>query len=355
LPKIEINSGVKVLDVPKGTVLIDALNNAGIFVPSACGSTGKCGLCKVKIIKGNYRLDSATIEKIPVEQRDAGLHLSCQVKVNEDIGIEIHPEYLSAQQFKSRLRKKRFLTNDIVELTLEMVSPSSISFKPGQYIVLKSKPYDNNKMVMRPFSIASSTALNSVIQLNIRLNPSGICTPWIFNHLQEGQEVEFNGPRGAFFIRNTLYPMVFIAGGSGIAPVRSILHTMRDYKIDRDGILFFGALTQKDLFYVEEMMELEGRLKGFKYIPALSNELTESDWSGERGLITEVVDRYLRDNISQYEAYLCGKPAMINACISVLEKKKISKENLLFDLFNEARQPVKTKTEISENKTSVQT
>lgn len=346
MPKININSGRKILDVPKGTILINALCDAGIFVPSACGSTGRCGLCKVKVKRGVDEFCRAENEKLSVAEKNDGLHLSCQVKVIGDIDIEIHSEYLSAQQFKSVLQKKKLLTHDIVELTLEMISPSSLSFKPGQYIVLKSRPYDDNKMVMRPFSIASSSALDNVVQLNIRLNPSGICTPWIFSHLQEGQEVEFNGPRGVFFIRNSLKPMLFIAGGSGMAPVRSILHTMRDYNIEREGVFFFGALTQKDLFYIEEMRDLQCKLKKFKFIPALSNEISDSDWTGERGLVTEVIDRFMGDNLSQYEAYLCGKPAMINACISVLEKKNIVNENIFYDLFNEAKKPVKTKTEV---------
>ncbi len=132
-------------------------------------------------------------------------------------------------------------------------------------------------------------------------------------------------------------PMLFIAGGSGMAPVRSILRTMSHYKIKRKAMYFFGALTQKDLFYLDEMAFLEQNMVDFQFIPALSNEPVQSDWNGARGLITEAVEKCLVDDASEYEAYLCGKPAMIQACISVLGKKNIPSERSYFDLFNAAK------------------
>jgi Na+-transporting NADH:ubiquinone oxidoreductase subunit F len=168
---------------------------------------------------------------------------------------------------------------------------------------------------MRPFSIASSNSDHTFIQLNIRLNPQGTVTPWIFNTLELGQEVRFNGPRGNFYIRNTLSPMLFIAGGSGMAPVRSILKTMRDHKSNRKALFFFGALTQNDLFYLDEMTKLQKEMTNFTFVPALSCEPDGSSWKGERGLITNVMDRILTDDLSEYEAYLCGKPAMIEGCL----------------------------------------
>lgn len=337
--KIDINNGCRIVECNKGELLIDALSLNGINLPSACGSKGKCGLCKVRILDPQIAPTEAELRMIDEEKRSAGYHLSCQIVLNDDIKIELPKEFLTSQEFSSRVKSKKLLTSDIMELTLELISPEAINFHPGQYISMKVPPLNGKKGVIRPFSIASSSSDTSFIQLNTRLNPDGICTPWIFNDLREGDTVNFTGPRGNFYIRNTERPMLFIAGGSGMAPVRSILRTMLHYKINRKAIYFFGALQQKDLYYLDEMAQLEKELPDFKFVPALSNEPVGSDWVGERGLIPEVAGRILRDNTSEYEAYLCGKPAMIQACMSVLEMKNIPAERAYFDLFNVAKVP----------------
>jgi NAD(P)H-flavin reductase len=153
--------------------------------------------------------------------------------------------------------------------------------------------------------------------------------------------LNISGPRGNFYLRNTENPILFIAGGSGMAPVRSILQTMKAFNINRKAIYFFGALTQNDLFYLDEMTVFEKTLPDFKFIPALSNEPSGSGWTGETGLITDVMDRVCTYSLSGYEAYLCGKPAMVDGCIAVLEKKGLDKSNAFFDLFNSPKPAVK--------------
>lgn len=338
---INLNSGKKLLSVESGIRLIDALAISNIYLPSACGSSGRCGLCKVKVINSADVCSKSEIELLSDADRNTGIRLGCQIQVFDGMQIEIPSEYLNAQEFISVLKRKRFLTRDIVELTLELKSPASISFNAGQYVTLKMPAAGDKKAVMRPFSIASSTAEHSFIQLNIRLNPSGIVTPWIFQELTEGQEVRFSGPRGRFFIQNSQSPMLFIAGGSGMAPVRSILRTMADHSIRRSAVFFFGALTQNDLFYLDEMEIYREKLGDFKFIPALSNEPENSTWNGERGLITEVMNRNLECDASGYEAYLCGKPAMIEGCIPMLVNKEIPKDRIFFDLFSSPSQQSK--------------
>jgi Na+-transporting NADH:ubiquinone oxidoreductase subunit F len=336
--KIVVNSGKKIIDVEKGCKLIDALSGQGIYLPSACGSTGRCGLCKVNVKLGGGPFSASEMNHLTATQREAHVRLACQVEVSGDLEIELPPEFLMAQNYTSVVKKKRFLTKDIVELTLELVTPSSIHFHSGQYITLKMPAYEGKKAEMRPFSIASSNADQSFIQLNVRLNPQGTVTPWILNELQEGQEVGFSGPRGNFFIRNSMRPMIFVAGGSGMAPVRSILKTMQEHHSTRSVLFFFGALTQNDLFYIDEIEQLKKDLENFTFIPVLSNEPEGSDWKGERGLVTEAMDRMLTVQLKEYEAYLCGKPAMIEGCLPAFDKKEIDKERIFFDLFSSPKQ-----------------
>jgi len=337
--RIDINSGKKIIDAECGTALIDILAAQNIFLPSACGSSGKCGLCKVTIGSGINSFTDAENSLLSENEKDSSVHLACQVRVSGDIRIEIPSEYLGAREFVSVVKSKSVLTRDIVELTLSLISPSGMNFNAGQYITLKMPSNGDNKSAMRPFSIASSNTEKSQIQLNIRLNPQGTVTPWIFNTLQIGDEVAFSGPRGNFFMRNTMNPMLFIAGGSGMAPLRSILQTMSAHKSTRKVMYFFGALTQNDLFYIDEMAMYEKVLPNFKFIPALSNEPSESAWQGERGLVIEAVDR-ICSQLNGYEAYLCGKPAMIEGCTVALEKKGIDRSQVFFDLFNSPK-PVK--------------
>jgi Na+-transporting NADH:ubiquinone oxidoreductase subunit F len=337
--KVNINNGKRVLEIKEGEKLIDILSAHGIHLPSACGSKGNCGLCKIKVIKPEISFTESEIERLSKDERNEAFHLSCQISLQQEINIEIPEEYLTSQEYTAKLTSRRLLTSDIIELTLELISPASISFNPGQYILFKVPPIGDRKAFMRPFSIASSSADTSFIQLNIRRNPEGICTSWIFDELKQGQVVNFSGPRGNFYMRNTERPMLFIAGGSGMAPVRSILKTMYHFRINRKAIFFFGALNHTDLFYLDEMERLQKEMSNFKFIPALSNEPEGSTWQGERGLIPEVAERYLVGDVSEYEAYLCGKPAMIQSCISILSTKNIPSERTYFDLFNVAKLP----------------
>ncbi|HRX44804.1 MAG TPA: hypothetical protein P5091_02060, partial [Acholeplasmataceae bacterium] len=127
--------------------------------------------------------------------------------------------------------------------------------------------------------------------------------------------------------------MICIAGGSGKAPIRSILYYLRDQGMNRKVKYFFGAKSKRDLYYTEEFQELSKEFPNFEYIPALSEPQPEDNWTGEVGLITDVVDKHVGD-LSESEAYLCGSPGMINACIKVLNKHEIRQENVFFDNFS---------------------
>jgi Na+-transporting NADH:ubiquinone oxidoreductase subunit F len=166
----------------------------------------------------------------------------------------------------------------------------------------------------------------------IRRVPGGICTEWIFDHLKEGDKVYFTAPYGNFRLSGSSSPILFIAGGSGMGPIWSMLNDMKGKGIRRDASYFFGALTKRDLFLENELMALQKELPGFSFVPALSNEQEGSDWKGHRGLITDVVARHCLD-CSNQEAYLCGSPGMIEACRKVLIQGGMREENIFYDRF----------------------
>lgn len=330
--KIDINSAEKELTVDGGSSLLSSLSENNIFIPSACGGRGSCAYCKVKVLEGGGIIGPVEEPYLSPEERKENIRLSCQVKVRNDLKIEIPKELFSVKKFRGMVEQKTKLTYDIVGLRLQLIEPDTIDFISGQYIQLESKEYKGRDAVMRAYSISSVPSQKECIELIIRLVPNGICTTWVFEHLKEKDEVTFSGPYGEFCLTDTDAPIIFIAGGSGMAPIWSIIHDMKEKGIERQTHYFFGALTQKDLFYMDKLNALAQDLPWFNFIAALSNEPEGSVWQGERGLITEVVEKYFPDT-SKHEGYLCGSPGMINACLNVLSKGGMPEHKIFYDKF----------------------
>jgi Na+-transporting NADH:ubiquinone oxidoreductase subunit F len=248
------------------------------------------------------------------------------------MAVEIPRELFSVRRFSGTCTGKRPLTADILELRIELSEPKAIEFLAGQYVQLESEEYRGRDSVIRAYSISSPPSSAGHIELVIRRVPDGICTTWVFDHLRENQPVRFSGPYGEFHIRDTAAPVLFIAGGSGMAPIWSMLRDMEEKGNTRPAAYFFGALTREDLFYAEELYAFSARNAWFTFVPALSKEPDSSGWDGERGLITEVLARHFPD-CSHHEAYLCGSPGMIDACVNVLKKGGMPENNIFYDKF----------------------
>jgi Na+-transporting NADH:ubiquinone oxidoreductase subunit F len=330
--KISINEGTKELSVRGGSPLLFNLAENQIFVPSACGGRGSCAYCKVQVTEGGGPVGPVEAPYLASEEEKDQVRLSCQVKVRNDLHIVIPEELFLVKRFSGIVERKRPLTYDIVELRIKLEEPKVIDFMAGQYVQLESEEYKGRDAVMRAYSISSPPSDKEHIELMIRKVPNGIMTTWVFDYLQEGHKIHLSGPYGQFCLSQTDAPMVFIAGGSGMAPIWSMLRDMKENGLQRPTTYFFGALTQKDLFYVDEMKKLEAELPWFKFVPALSNEPEDSDWDGERGLITDVVAKHYPD-VSLHEGYLCGSPGMIDACVAVLTEGKMPESCIFYDKF----------------------
>jgi Na+-transporting NADH:ubiquinone oxidoreductase subunit F len=332
--KISINDGAKELEVKGGQPLLKALNQEGVFIPSACGGRGSCGLCKVRVVSGGGDYLPTELPWISEEEKKQQVRLSCQFKVKQDVSIVIPEVLFLVKEFKTVVERIRDLTHDIKEVTLRLKEPTEITPKAGQYVQFEVPEYEKtNERVYRAYSIASSPMDKNHVELEIRLVPNGICTTYVHTLLKEGNEVTINGPYGEFYLRDTDKNIIFIAGGSGMAPIKSILYDMASKGSKRKASYFFGARSKRDLFLLDEMKELEEKMPNFKFIPALSEPQIEDDWKGEVGLITDVVRRMVTEG-SNSEAYLCGSPGMINACINVLTELEVLQENIFYDKFS---------------------
>ncbi|WP_045216011.1 NADH:ubiquinone reductase (Na(+)-transporting) subunit F [Desulfonatronovibrio magnus] len=329
---ININTGQKVLTVNGGSSLLSALSENQIFIPSACGGRGSCAYCKVQVNKGGGPVSPIEAPYLSLEELENNTRLSCQIKVREDIDIHIPEELFKARRFKARVSTKTMLTYDIMELGLELIEPAEIDFTAGQYIQLESKEYKGRESVIRAYSLSSLPSDVNRAELIMRRVPEGICTTWAFDHLREEEEIFFSGPYGDFKLQDTDAPAIFIAGGSGMAPIWSILRHMKEQNIRKKAYYFFSGRIHDDLFFTDELFSLEKELYDFKYVPCLTREPQDSKWDGERERIPIVMPKYIPD-ASQYEAYLCGSSALIDACCSKLSQMGVQDDRMYFDKF----------------------
>jgi Na+-transporting NADH:ubiquinone oxidoreductase subunit F len=231
------------------------------------------------------------------------------------------------------------LTYDIKEVTFRLDDPNQIEFVCGQYVQIVVPPYgDYKESVQRAYSMSSKPGDPNLIELLVRLVPGGIATTWVHKFLKEGDAVELVGPFGDFRIHDTPAAMVCVAGGSGMAPFKSMLNELFDKGSfpEKEIWYFFGARTTRDMFYLDELRALEAKWPRFHFVPALSEPKPEEKWQGETGLITEVLERYIKSDVPKakgLEGYLCGSPGMINACINVMTKNGIKDSDIYFDKF----------------------
>jgi Na+-transporting NADH:ubiquinone oxidoreductase subunit F len=327
--QITINDD-QVIPVISDDSLLNVLSEHKIFIPSACGGKATCGFCKFKLIEGGGEIKPTELPFLSQKEREEGIRLSCQVKVRDNMKISIPKDLLNAQEFKAQVVEIKDLTYDTKLVRFKLIEPETMPFRAGQYAQIKVPGID----IIRAYSIASHPKNNSELEFIIRMVPNGQATTFVHKALQLKDKITITGPYGDFFLQeDSNRDIICIAGGSGKAPIRSILYVLKDMGMPRKVKYFFGAKTRKDLYYTEEFLQLEKEFPNFKYIPALSEPTPSDNWNGEVGLITDVVDRNTKD-LSEAEAYLCGSPGMINACIKVLNKHDIKFENVYYDAFS---------------------
>jgi len=362
----------KALVVPAGDTLLTTLGSNKIFIPSACGGKGTCGVCKVEVHEGGGALLPTETSHINRGEARKGTRLSCQVKVKQDMKIEVEPEIFNVRKWRCRVRSNRNVATFIKELVLELPKGEAVPFRAGGYIQIECPPHEAHykdfdieeeyradwdkynvwrytskvdESVTRAYSMASYPEESDIIMLNVRIAspppnmpnvPPGIMSSYIFS-LKPGDEVTISGPFGEFFARDTKNEMVFIGGGAGMAPMRShIFDQFRRLQTDRKVSFWYGARSLCEAFYQEDFDEIDEENDNFEWHLALSEPLPEDEWTGETGFIHQVVyENYLKDHPSpeDVEFYLCGPPMMNSACIRMLTDLGVEPESIMLDDF----------------------
>ncbi len=359
--------------VKTGGTLLGALADRKIFIPSACGGKGSCGVCKVDVMEGGGAILPTEPPHITRGEFREGTRLSCQVKVKQDMKIRVPAEVFSVRQWKCKVRSNHNVATFIKELVLELPPDDEVPFRAGGYIQITCPPHTVHykdfdveeefhgdwdtfriwdltstvdEPVDRAYSMANYPEEKGIIMLNVRVasppprarqgTPPGKMSSFIFG-LKPGDDVTISGPFGEFFAKDTDAEMVFIGGGAGMAPMRShIFDQFHSVHTNRKVSFWYGARSLREAFYIDHFDKIQAENPNFNWQLALSEPLPEDNWTGYTGFIHQVLhDHYLKDHPApeDIEYYICGPPPMMTACFKMLDDLGVEPENIAFDDF----------------------
>jgi len=322
------------IEVEAGQRILDACLRAGIWLPYACNH-GLCGTCKVQVLEGEIEhTDEASSFALMDLERAEGKCLACSTVLTTDCVIEAdvdpEPDALNPPigDFTARVSQIEALTPTITGIFLEV--DEGLSFQAGQYINVSVPGVDG----ARAFSLASVPRASRTLELNVRRVDGGAATGYLCATLKVGDSLRCSGPLGRFFVRTSApEPLLFLAGGSGLSSPKSMILDLFERDEPRAVTLIYGARTRAELYYAELFTDLAARHRNFTYLPVLS-EPTESDaWTGATGLVHEAAARHFGGRFEGMKAYLCGPPAMIEACIRTLMQGRLFERDIYTEKF----------------------
>lgn len=323
LPTVQINEQSITVE-PKETVLQAALRS-GIDFPNSC-RVGGCGTCKCKVTSGKVKELTESGYLLSADEIDQGYVLACQSIPTSDLSVQVDLTAVSARGIPGRVVSQEKVTHDITRLTVQLDQP--IPYKAGQFanVAIEGLPG-----VVRSYSFATPSHRNGLVSFLVRKVLDGKMSPVIDAQDLTGRSVRIDGPVGEFYLRSGDAPLLFIAGGSGLAPILAILKEAVERGETRSATLLFGAREQKDLYALDEIAAIEKQWKGkFRFVPMLSEAANDASWTGARGLVTEKIPELLEAGA---HGYLCGSPGMIDGAIELLQQRGVAREHIHFDRF----------------------
>lgn len=301
----------------KDSVLNEALA-AGVAFPHNC-TVGTCGTCKAKLISGKVREITDSAIALSSQELKDGYILACQSIARRTLELDVAgmadlPDH-DLRHLSATVVSQTPLTHDIVQMTLEL--EDRLEFTAGQYAELKFEEFSGPRSYS--FADAPSQVDGRRLSFFVRHVPGGEFTDWVFGGDRRGAKLTVTGPLGNLWMRPSDGPVLCVAGGSGLAPVKAILEEAMSTSSTRDVVLVFGARQQRDLYCRDELAALEAGWKGrFDYELVLSEEDLDSSWSGARGFVTDLVSALPAEFLQTCDIYTCGPPAMIDALEEVV-------------------------------------
>ncbi len=375
--RVNIN-GEKDLVVEPGSTLLTTLADNGVFLPSACGGGGSCGMCRLQVLEGGGDILPTEVNFFSRRQQKENWRLGCQVKVKQDMKIAVPASVLGVRKWECEVVSNRNVATYIKEFVVKLPAGENLNFESGGYIQIDVPKYDgirfadfdiapeyrgeweqfkmfdlvarNPEPTFRAYSMANHPAEGNIVMLNIRiatppfdrvnggfmpLNP-GICSSYIFS-LKPGDKITISGPYGEFHVKKTPNEKMFIGGGAGMAPMRShLFHLFKTEKTSLPVTFWYGARSLREIFYADQFEEIAREFPNFKFNIALSEPKPEDNWKGYVGFIHQVIfDNYLKNHDAPevIEYYLCGPPVMNAAITKMLDNLGVPPENIMYDDF----------------------
>ena len=327
------------IEVDEDQTILRAAAEQGVQLMHGC-KEGQCAACKSFVLEGD--MDDIDLERystfaLPDYEKEEGQTLLCRAHAYSDLVIEllqydeeIIRNGLPLKKGVAEVVANNPVTHDMRHLVLKLIEPEEgIKFFPGQYLDLVVPGTEES----RSFSMANTPGREGRFEFVIKVYPDGLFSEHLADKLAVGDRLDVEGPFGTFTLRESHNsPIVFLGGGAGMAPVLGLLRSMAERGVDRQAVFYYGARGQRDLCFEEELRELESKIPGFRYVPALSEPAADDEWAGEVGLITEVLKRCEPD-LSGRDAYVCGPPPMVDAAIPVLTALGVPEQNIFYDKF----------------------
>ena len=371
--KITINGDADgAIETDAGGTLLNTLSSNGVMLPSACGGGGTCGVCRCQVLSGGG--DILPTEQQHINFRDAkeNWRLSCQVKVRDDLQVQVPDEVFSINKWQCEVISNDSVATFIREFVLRMPEGEELNHKSGGYIQIEVPPYEidfandieveqeyredwekmnlfalgakNTLPIQRAYSMANHPAEGNIVMLNVRIATPprglqvqpGLASSYVYAR-KPGDVVTISGPYGEFFIQDTEREMCYIGGGAGMAPLRAhIFHLFHTLQTGRKVSYWYGARSKREIFYEDHFRAIEEKFPNFSFHIALSEPLPEDNWDGPVGFIHQVV---LNEYLGKHEApedveyYLCGPPLMLSAVQKMLYDLGVEPEMIRYDEF----------------------
>ncbi|EPM1431160.1 NADH:ubiquinone reductase (Na(+)-transporting) subunit F [Proteus mirabilis] len=371
--EVEVNGDPeKSFHAPAGDKLLNVLSNEGIFISSACGGSGSCGQCRVKVLEGGGDILPTELSHINKREAKEGCRLACQVNVKNNLKLELPEEIFGIKKWECEVISNDNKATFIKELVLKIPEGEVVPFRAGGFIQIECPPHtvryedfdvpeeyredwdkfnlfryvsEVKETTVRAYSMANYPEEHGIIMLNVRIAtppprnpdvPPGIMSSYIWS-LKPGDKVTISGPFGEFFAKETDAEMIFIGGGAGMAPMRShIFDQLKRLHSKRKISFWYGARSVREMFYTEDFDMLAKENENFTWHVALSDALPEDNWTGYTGFIHNVLyENYLKDHPApeDCEFYMCGPPVMNAAVIKMLKDLGVEDENIMLDDF----------------------
>ena len=298
-------------EVEPGEAILAAALRQGFVLPYGCRN-GACGSCKGRILEG--RVDYGTYQEkaLPEKEKAEGKALFCQARPLTDLVLEARTigavKDIPIKTLPCRVQKIERLADDVIVLYLKLPANERLQFLAGQYLEFLLR--DGTR---RSFSMANPPHDDELIQLHVRHVPGGNFTDHVFGKMKERDILRFEGPHGTFFLReDSDKPIVFVASGTGFAPIKSVIEHALAEDVQRPMTLYWGGRRPKDLYLNELPLKWAAEHPGFHYVPVVSDALAEDAWTGRTGFVHRAVMEDFPD-LSGHQVYACGVPVMVDS------------------------------------------